>query len=58
LIKMGKLKKFMNECARVLKVTKKPDKIEFQTTVKVSGIGILIIGFMGFVIYVIRLLFF
>ncbi len=37
---------FVGECKRVLKVTKKPDSIEFKTIVKVSGAGILIIGFM------------
>ncbi|MFH1315988.1 MAG: protein translocase SEC61 complex subunit gamma [Candidatus Woesearchaeota archaeon] len=49
-----KLKRFIIECKRVLKITKKPDKIEFKTIVKVTGAGILIIGAMGFVIYLIN----
>ena len=53
-----KLKSFMGECFRVLKVTKKPDAIEFKTIVKVSGLGILIIGMLGFVVQMIKLLFF
>ena len=53
-----KLKEFGKECWRVLRVTKKPDKFEFQTFVKVSGIGILIIGFIGFLIHLIRELLF
>jgi protein transport protein SEC61 subunit gamma and related proteins len=50
---MDKLKTFFYECVRVLKVTKKPDKVEFKTIVKVSGVGILIIGLLGFLIHVI-----
>ncbi len=53
-----KFKGFINECTRVLRVTKKPDKIEFLTIVKASGLGILIIGLIGFIIQMIRVLFF
>ena len=53
-----KLKSFLMECLRVLKVTKKPDAIEFKAIVKVSGLGILIIGLIGFVVQMIKLLFF
>jgi protein transport protein SEC61 subunit gamma and related proteins len=45
-----KLKAFINESIRVLKITRKPDKMEFKTIVKVSGLGIIIIGLIGFVI--------
>lgn len=53
-----KIKLFLGECFRVLKVTKKPDAIEFKTIVKVSGLGILIIGLIGFVVQMVKLLFF
>ena len=53
-----KVKSFLQESLRVLKVTKKPDAIEFKTIVKVSGLGILIIGGLGFVIQMFKLLFF
>ena len=53
-----KIRSFIQECLRVLKVTKKPDAIEFKTIVKVSGLGILIIGLIGFVIQMFKLLFF
>lgn len=53
-----KFKGFINECVRVLRVTKKPDKTEFLTIVKSSGLGILIIGLMGFLIQMIKVLFF
>lgn len=48
-----KLKRFGRECVRVLKITKKPDSAEFKTTVKVTGIGILVIGLVGFIIHMI-----
>ena len=50
---MIKFKEFLSECGRVLRVTKKPGKEEFKAIVKVSGIGILIIGLIGFVIFII-----
>ena len=46
--------KFSKECWRVLKVTKKPDKLEFQTITKVTGLGMLVIGVVGFLIYLVR----
>jgi protein transport protein SEC61 subunit gamma and related proteins len=45
-----KLKEFITECKRVLLVTKKPAMDELKAIVKVTGIGILLIGFVGFVI--------
>ena len=45
-----KFKEFMVECKRVLLITKRPDMTEFKTIVKVSGIGIAIIGFLGFLV--------
>ena len=53
-----KIKSFYHECIRVLKVTKKPDKVEFKTVVKVSGAGILIIGLVGFIIHIIKVVMF
>ncbi|HLC49923.1 MAG: protein translocase SEC61 complex subunit gamma [Nanoarchaeota archaeon] len=46
------------ECIRVLKITKKPNAYEFKTIVKVSGLGILVIGLIGFLIQMVKLLFF
>lgn len=53
-----KIKSFIGECIRVLKVTKKPDTFEFKTIVKVSGLGILVIGLIGFIVQMIKMLFF
>ena len=44
---------FMRESKRVFRITRKPDKQEFMTVVKVSGLGILAIGLIGFVVHLI-----
>lgn len=49
-----RLKRFYGECVRVLRITKKPDGMEYKTIVKVSGLGIAIIGLIGFIITMIR----
>ncbi len=49
-----KFKNFAIECKRVLKVTKKPSNDEFKNIVKVTGIGILVIGLLGFLIHFIK----
>ncbi len=42
--------RFLKQCKRVLLVSKKPDKFEFTNVAKVTGIGIIIIGVIGFII--------
>ncbi len=49
--KMERLKAFLTECKRVLRVTKKPDKQEFTTIVKISAIGMGVIGVVGFLVH-------
>ncbi|MBI3036727.1 protein translocase SEC61 complex subunit gamma [Candidatus Woesearchaeota archaeon] len=53
-----KLKSFAWECKRVLTVTKKPTKAELMTVVKVSGIGIALIGLIGFILHSVNRLIF
>jgi len=53
-----KLRMFIQECFRVLRVTKKPDKLEFTTIVKMSGLGMIIIGLVGFTISMLKTLIF
>jgi len=53
-----KLKSFWIECMRVLRVTKKPDKQEFITIVKISALGMAIMGTIGFTIHFIKELLF
>lgn len=54
----GRLKRFFKETMRVLRITKKPNKEEYLTSVKITGIGIAIIGAIGFIIFLIVQLFF
>lgn len=49
----GKIKSKLREYWRVLKITKKPDSKEYKAIVKASGIGITIIGVVGFIIHMI-----
>ncbi|MFH1325693.1 MAG: protein translocase SEC61 complex subunit gamma [archaeon] len=51
-------KSFYLKCKRVWLVLKKPTRKEFEVVAKVSAIGILIVGFVGFVISMIVNLFF
>jgi len=53
-----RIKSFMRECVRVFKITKKPTKEEFKTISKVSGLGILIIGLIGFLVHLVNVLVF
>ncbi len=48
-----KFKKFLVECKRVLIVTKKPSGMEFRTIMKVSGLGMILIGLIGFLVMII-----
>jgi protein transport protein SEC61 subunit gamma and related proteins len=47
----SKLKSFITQSKRVFKVTKKPTNDELKVIVKVTGIGIALIGGVGFLIY-------
>jgi protein transport protein SEC61 subunit gamma and related proteins len=53
-----KFKSFCLECKRVLTVTKKPDKEEFITIVKAAGLGMIIIGMVGFIVQMLRTILF
>ena len=49
-----KLKKFLRECRRVFKVTRKPNKEEFVTIAKVSAVGLALIGLIGFALSMVQ----
>jgi protein transport protein SEC61 subunit gamma and related proteins len=53
-----RFKSFVKECVRVFKITKKPTKEEYKTISKVAGIGILIIGLLGFIVHIVKTLVF
>jgi protein transport protein SEC61 subunit gamma-like protein len=39
---------------RILKMARKPTNEEYEKTAKITGLGILLIGALGFTIYIIR----
>jgi protein transport protein SEC61 subunit gamma-like protein len=45
------LKSFLKNCARVLRVTRRPTKDEYFAASKITGLGIIIIGLIGFLIF-------
>ena len=52
--KPSKVKKFYKETMRVLRITKKPSRSEFQNLTKVTGLGCAIIGALGFLIFLVK----
>ncbi len=45
--------KFVKDSKRVLKVSRKPDRAEYFDFAKITALGILVIGAIGFVIVII-----
>ena len=39
---------------RVLKMARKPTNEEYEKTAKITGLGMMLIGALGFVIYIVR----
>jgi len=48
-----KIINFLKNCWRVLKITRKPSKEEFLLAVKITGVGIVAIGLIGFSIFLV-----
>ena len=48
---LGKQKDKLVNYRRVISVARKPDKEEFSKAVKITGSGILFVGMIGFVIF-------
>ncbi len=48
-----RLQKTWKDCKRVLKVSRKPDKHEYFEFSKITALGIVVIGVIGFVIVLI-----
>jgi len=49
---LNNLKDFLHQCRRVLMISRKPTRQEYITISKVTGLGICLLGFVGFVIHV------
>jgi len=42
-----------SETKRILRCTRKPKKTEFSETAKITGLGIIVIGAIGFLVFLI-----
>ncbi len=50
---MSKLSKFIGSSKRILSISQKPGKKEFWMMAKVIGLGIIVIGIIGYIIKII-----
>ena len=46
------IKNFVERVKRILLVSAKPDKAQYKQTVKITGLGFVVIGVIGFVIFI------
>lgn len=44
------MRRFLSNCKRVLRIARKPEKDEYLQVAKITGLGIALIGFIGFLI--------
>ncbi len=47
------LRNVIERMRRILLVASKPDKTEYKQSIKITGLGFLVIGIIGFVIFLI-----
>ena len=50
---IDKVKKFFSDARRVFMISKKPDVQEFSVMAKVTALGIIVIGIIGFIVLMI-----
>lgn len=53
----SKLKEKIESYKRVMLIAKKPNIEELKYTAKICGIGILVVGLIGFIVYILAILF-
>ena len=44
------MRRFLSNCKRVLRIARKPNKNEYLQVAKITGLGITLIGLIGFLI--------
>ncbi|MEW5996916.1 MAG: protein translocase SEC61 complex subunit gamma [Candidatus Micrarchaeota archaeon] len=47
------MKEFIERCLRILHIARKPSRRELDEIMRIAGLGILVVGFTGLVLYVI-----
>jgi protein transport protein SEC61 subunit gamma-like protein len=52
----GRIKNKISEYKRVVGIAKKPDRKEFKLSSKITGAGIIFIGLIGFIIFLLYFL--
>ncbi|MBI2572793.1 protein translocase SEC61 complex subunit gamma [Candidatus Woesearchaeota archaeon] len=57
-VRPNRVQRFIKETLRVIHITKKPNRTEYISLVKVTGLGIAIIGLIGFVLHILKQLLF
>jgi protein transport protein SEC61 subunit gamma-like protein len=50
---LDKINEYIQKAMRVLRVSYKPTSDEFYTTLKITGLGMILIGIIGYVIAII-----
>lgn len=50
------LRNLPSEATRILKLSRKPTRMEFEEVVKITGLGILLLGFIGFAFILLKAL--
>ncbi len=53
MISLSGIRHFLRECARILRLARKPTKEEYIVIAKVTGLGMVILGVLGTVITII-----
>jgi len=48
-----KIVKAYTETRRILRLSRKPKRVEFNETAKVTGLGMILIGLLGFIVLLI-----
>jgi protein transport protein SEC61 subunit gamma-like protein len=50
---LSSIQSFVLQCSRVWRIMRKPSKEEFRSISKVSAIGLLVIGLIGFLVAIV-----
>ncbi len=50
---LGTIKKAYSETRRILRLTRKPKRSEYEETAKITGLGMIIVGLVGFIVFII-----
>lgn len=54
---MIRIKETLENYRRVLQIARKPDMYEFTSTARICGIGMFVVGVLGFVLYLLSTVF-